>query len=302
MVTEIKQSFLPAVIGWFQKKPIFRILFLVGPVGLWLGVFLLLPLLALLLYSFWTHGPGGAVIPVLTLENYTRFFTTAIYPRILLRSFNVGLQTTLLCLILAYPVAYYLANRRRDSTTLVFLLLVPFWTSYLIRIFSWMLILMEKGVINSTLLKLGLIDEPLRLLFTPLAVIIGMTYSGLPFMILPIYAVLQGIDRDLVQAAKSLGANNLQAFREVTLPLSLPGVMAGCVIVFIQGAGNFLAPAILGGTGADLMANVIANRFLQTFNWPFGSALAIIFLVAMLGFLVIVNRFIALEDIYGPNK
>lgn len=302
MLAETKQPFLPALISWFQGRPLFKSLLLVGPVALWLGLFFLLPMLTLLLYSFWTHGTGGAIVPVPTLENYTRFFTTAIYPRILVRSFSIGLQTTLLCLLMAYPTAYYLANRRSGSTTLIFLLLVPFWTSYLIRIFSWMLILMERGVINSTLLQLGLIEEPLRLLFTPLAVVIGMTYSGLPFMILPIYAVLQGIDRDLVQAAKTLGATNLQAFREVTLPLSLPGVMAGCVIVFIQGAGNFLAPAILGGRGADLMANVIASRFLEAFNWPFGSALAAIFLMAMLGFLVIVHRYIALEDIYGPKK
>jgi ABC-type spermidine/putrescine transport system permease subunit I len=237
-----------------------------------------------------------------TLENYARFLNRPVYSRILLRSFITGLQTAIMALVLAYPTAYYLANRRSGSTTLIFLILVPFWTSYLIRIFSWMLILMERGIFNSILLGLGIVGEPLRLLFTPFAVIIGMTYSALPFMILPIYAVLRGIDPDLVQAAKTLGANDLQAFVEVTLPLSMPGVMAGLVIVFIQGAGNFLAPAILGGTGADLMANVIANRFLETFNWPFGSALSVVFLVTMILFLLIVNKYVALEDIYGSSK
>jgi spermidine/putrescine transport system permease protein len=165
-----------------------------------------------------------------------------------------------------------------------------------------MLILMERGVLNTVLLELGIIHEPLHLLFTSFAVMIGITYSALPFMILPLYSVLSGIDRDLVPAAKMLGANDLQAFVEVTLPLSMPGVMAGGVIVFIEGAGNFLAPAILGGSGTDLMANVIANRFLDAFNWPFGSALSVIFLTTMILFLFMISRFVALEDIYGPRK
>jgi spermidine/putrescine transport system permease protein len=255
-----------------------------------------------LIYSFWTYRVGGLMEHTFTLKNYARFLTQPVYGRILLRSFSVGLQSTALALILSYPTAYYLARRQSGRSTLIFLILVPFWTSYLIRIFSWMLILMERGVLNSILLGLGIVSEPIRLLFTPLAVVIGMTYSALPFMILPIYSVIRGIDPNLVQAAKTLGANDLQSFVEVTLPLSMPGVMAGSVIVFIQGAGNFLAPAILGGTGADLMANVIANRFLEAFNWPFGSALSIIFLAAMMVFLLLVNRWAAVERIYGPRN
>jgi spermidine/putrescine transport system permease protein len=300
MISEIKQSNGLAI--WLRRRPTLQGVMLVGPAGVWLLLFLVLPLLLVLLYSFWTHKPGGVVELTLTLENYVRFFDRGIYRQILLRSFVAGLQTTALALILSYPTAYYLARRRSGSTTLIFLILVPFWTSYLIRIFSWMLILMERGVFNSVLMGLGIISQPARLLFTPFAVIIGMTYSALPFMILPIYAVLRGIDPDLVQAAKTLGANDRQAFVEVTLPLSMPGVMAGSVIVFIQGAGNFLAPAILGGAGADLMANVIANRFLETFNWPFGSALSIVFLVSMLLFLLIVSKYVAVENIYGPRK
>jgi spermidine/putrescine transport system permease protein len=285
-----------------RRRPAVQGVLLVSPAALWLLVFLALPLALVLLYSFWTHGLGGNVVRTFTLENYTRFFTRGIYSRILLRSFLVGLETTGFALVLGYPTAYYLAHRRTSSTLLIFLILVPFWTSYLIRIYSWMLILMERGVVNYILLNAGLINEPLRLLFTPFAVVIGMTYSALPFMILPIYAVLSGIDQDLVEAAKTLGANDRQAFLEVTFPLSLPGVVAGSMIVFIQGAGNFLAPAILGGTGADLMANVIANRFLESFNWPLGSALAIIFLVVMIVFLMLVNKYVALEEIYGPSK
>ncbi len=277
-------------------------LVLVGPTASWLLLFLVMPLVLVMVYSFWTHKLGGIIEPTFTLENYARFFQQEIYRQILLRSFVVGLETTLVALVLSYPVAYYLANRQSGSNILIFLILVPFWTSYLIRIFSWMLILMERGVLNTVLLELGIIHEPLHLLFTSFAVMIGITYSALPFMILPLYSVLSGIDRDLVPAAKMLGANDLQAFVEVTLPLSMPGVMAGGVIVFIEGAGNFLAPAILGGSGTDLMANVIANRFLDAFNWPFGSALSVIFLTAMILFLFMISRFVALEDIYGPRK
>ena len=292
----------PSVMQRMRTRPFLRGLVLVGPAATWLFLFLAVPLMLVLVYSFWTYRPGGIMEHTFTLENYARFLSQPVYGRILWRSFSVGLQTTVLALLLSYPTAYYLAQRPSGSHLLIFLILVPFWTSYLIRIFSWMLILMERGVLNSVLLGLGIISQPVRLLFTPLAVVVGMTYSALPFMILPIYSVLKGINPDLIQAAKTLGANELQAFVEVTLPLSMPGVLAGSVMVFIQGAGNFLAPAILGGTGADLMANVIANRFIEAFNWPFGSALSIIFLVAMLVFLLLLNKWAALESIYGPNK
>ena len=300
MSAEIKRP--KGLMTWLRRQPTLPGVFLVGPTATWLFLFLGLPLIMVLLYSFWVHEPGGGVERTFTLENYAHFLTRRVYIRILLRSFRVGLETAILALVLAYPTAYYLANRRSDSTTLVILLLVPFWTSYLIRLFSWMLILMERGVANSVLLRLGIIDEPLRLLFTPLAVVIGLVYSALPFAILPIYAVLKGIDPELVPAAKMLGANDLQAFVEVTLPLSMPGVMAALVINFISGAGSFLAPAILGGKGTDLMSNVIVNRFLGAFNWPFGSALSFVLLVTMILFLMVVSKYVALEDIYGPGK
>jgi spermidine/putrescine transport system permease protein len=257
------------LVARLRQRPALQGIFLVGPTAVWLLLFLGLPLLVVLLYSFWVHEPGGGVQHAFTLENYAHFFARGVYGQILLRSFRMGLETAILALLLAYPTAYYLANRRSGSnSTLILLILVPFWTSYLIRLFAWMLILMERGVANGVLLWLGAIDEPLRLLFTPLAVVIGLIYSNIPFAILPIYAVLRSIDPELVSAAKMLGANDLQAFAEVTLPLSMPGIMTALVITFISGAGSFLAPAVLGGKGADLMSNVIANRFLETFDWP----------------------------------
>jgi len=287
---------------WLRRRPTLPGVFLVAPTATWLLLFLGLPLVMVVLYSFWVHQPGGGVERTFTLENYVHFLTRPIYGRILLRSFRAGVETVIVVLVLAYPTAYYLANRRSDSTTLIILILVPFWTSYLVRLLCWMLILMERGVVNGVLLELGILGEPLRLLFTPLAVVIGIVYSALPFAILPIYAVLKGIDPDLVPAAKMLGAKDLQAFVEVTLPLSMPGVMAASVITFLFGVNSFLAPAILGGAGQDLMSNIIVKRFLLDFNWPFGSALAIILLVTMVLFLMIVTKYAALEDIYGPGK
>jgi spermidine/putrescine transport system permease protein len=287
---------------WLRQRPTLQGLFLAAPVGVFLIIFVGIPLIMVLVYSFWVNVPGEGVQRTFTLENYLHFFTTPIYIRILLRSFWVGTQTAFLAIMLAYPTAYYLANRKSSNSTLIFLILVPFWTSYLIRIFSWMLILMEKGVANSILLSLGIISEPMRLLFTPFAVLIGLIYSSLPFSILPIYAVLRGIDRELVPAAKMLGANDFQSFWEVTLPLSLPGIMTALVITFISGAGSFLAPAILGGKGADLMSNVIVNRFLLEYNWPFGSALGIILVITTIVILLLVSKYIALDKIYGTGK
>jgi spermidine/putrescine transport system permease protein len=282
------------------QRPRLQGIFLAGPAAIWLTLFLGLPLMLVVLYSFWIHAPGGDVVRTFTLENYLHVLDRPIYFKVLLRSFRVGLETAALALLLAYPTAYYLAHRRTGSGALILLILVPFWTSYLIRLFSWMLILMERGVANSILMSLGLIGDPIRLLFTPLAVLLGLLYSALPFAILPIYAVLSGIDRELVPAAKVLGANDWQAFVEVTLPISMPGVMTALVINFIAAAGSFLPAAILGGTGADLMSNVIANRFLETFDWPFGSALSVILLLTMIIFLMLVGRYVALEKIYGP--
>jgi spermidine/putrescine transport system permease protein len=285
-----------------RSHPALKGLLFVSPTALWLILFLAMPLALVVIYSFFTYGTGGEILRAFTLDNYLRFFRVPVYSKILWRSFLVGVETTLIALILGYPTAYFLANRKSGSSFLIFLIMVPFWTSYLIRIYSWMLILMERGVINYILINLGIFQEPAQLLFTPFAVIIGMSYSAIPFMILPIYAVLRGIDFSLVEAAKTLGASDWQALLEVTLPLSLPGVVAGSIIVFIQGAGNFLAPAILGGSGDALMANVIANRFLEAFNWPLGSALAVIFLVVMIFFLLLVNKYVAVEEIYGPAR
>ena len=296
-----KTSSRKNLMGWLRQRPKLQGLILAGPAGIYLFLFVGLPLLMVLLYSFWVYVPGGGVQRTFTLDNYAHFFTKSIYVRILLRSFWVGAQTAILSLFIAYPTAYYLANRR-SSSTLIFLVLIPFWTNYLIRIFSWMMILMEKGVANSLLLSLGIINKPLQLLFTPFAVVIGLIYSSLPFSILPIYAVLKGIDDELLPAAKMLGANDLQGFWEVTLPLSVPGIMTALVINFIGGAGSFLAPAFLGGSGADLMSNVIANSFIFDFNWPFGSALGRILVVSTILLLVVVGRYFALDKIYGPVK
>lgn len=292
-----------APVGWLlalaRRRAGARLFLLLGPGLGWVLLFGLVPLGFIAAYSVLTKGQAGAVLPVLTIDNYVRIWQTPLYTGIFGDSLLIGLETTVVSLLLGYPVGYYLGRQRDRGTWLVALVLVPFWTSYLVRIFSWLVILMDNGVINWVLLRLHLVSEPKQLLYTHLGVVIGIVYSALPFVILPVFAVVRNIDEDLINAAKVLGAHDFAAFREVTLPLSLPGIVAAGVLAFIYGAGAFLAPAILGGNDVALISNVIANVFLIFFNWPFAAALTITFLVMIGMVLAVANRLLPLEKIHG---
>ncbi|MET4234607.1 spermidine/putrescine transport system permease protein [Bradyrhizobium sp. LA6.10] len=295
-----RTNFLNPLLARTAKSPKLRTLVLVGPAVAWIILFSIVPLFIVCGYSFMTAGPSGSVDPELTLENYARIWNSNLYRRVLFESILIGVETTVATLVLSYPVGYVLGRTKGGiALFLVLLILLPFWTSYLVRIFSWLLILMDNGVVNYVLSAVGLISSPIPLLFTHLGVVIGIVYSALPFAILPIYAVISGIDDDLISASKVMGANELQTFYEVVLPLSLPGVVAGGVLTFIYAVGSFLAPAILGGTGAIMVSNVIINVFLVLFNWPFASALTITLLIVMLIVLAFTGRFISMEAVYG---
>jgi len=175
-------------------------------------------------------------------------------------------------LLLGYPVAYVVARARRWRAVLLFLVVLPFWTSFLVRTFAMIFLLRDSGLVNTVLLRLGLIDAPLTLLYTPFAVLLGLVYGFLPFMILPIYASLEKLDPTLLEAAETLGATPLAGFRRITLPLSLPGVVAGCFLVFIPAMGSFLTSDLLGGAKQLMIGNLIQNQFAAARNWPFGSA------------------------------
>ncbi len=252
----------------------FHLLILLLPVLFWLVCFFLLPLVSVFVYSFLERGTYGGVEWTFTFENYQRLFDS-LYLGILWRSIWTALLCTAICLLLGYPFAYYLARYTPKSRNILLLLVViPFWTNFLIRTYAWILILRTEGVLNS-LLGWAFPDmAPLALLNTPLAVQIGLVYGYLPFMILPLYAALEQLDLSLLEAAEDLGASPRRAFWHVTVPLSLPGILAGSMLVFIPTVGAFLTPDLLGGGKVSHIGNVIERQFKTARDWPFGSALS----------------------------
>lgn len=261
-----------------------------GPPIVYLALFFAIPALIMVVASFRFPGELGGLAPLfgtgdpdelagLTLENYQRFFTDAIYAELFFKSFCYAAVTTLLCLLLAYPLALTIArSAKRYREILVLLVILPFWSNFLIRVYAWMIILGPQSAfarMSDTLLgAVGL--EPVPLLFSPIAVIIGLVYVHLPFMVLPLYANLEKHDPALLDAAQDLGARSWQRFWRITFPLSLPGVFAGAALVFIPALGIFAIPDILGGTDSILIGNVIKQQFLDARDWPFGSVLSMV--------------------------
>ena len=273
----LRQRILTAL-GRNSERPAWA---LMAPAVLWLLLFFLVPVLLLAAYSFMPRGTYGGVEPGLTFEHYRRFFDP-LYLSILRRTVVVSLACTAICLLLGYPVAYVIARSRRWRNLLLFLVILPFWTSFLVRTFAMIFLLRDTGLVNRWLLGLGWIDQPLTLLYTPFAVLAGLVYTFLPFMVLPIYASLEKVDWSLLEAAEVLGARPVARFRKVTLPLSAPGVVAGSLLVFIPTLGSFLPSDLLGGAKEMLIGNLVQNQFTAARNWPFGSAASLILMVVVL--------------------
>jgi spermidine/putrescine transport system permease protein len=275
------------VLQFFHRRPKLRTTMLLAGSLVWLIGFFLVPLFYLLAVSFAERSPYGTIAWVLGLRNYARAFQP-IYLEIYWRSVWMALLTTVLCAVLGYPVAYAIALRvsARWKSALLLLVVIPFWTSFLIRTYAWMVILRTEGVVNNLLQSLHLTHEPLRLLYTPLAVFIGLVYGELPFMILPLYAVLQKMDPTLLEAAQDLGASRVATFLKVTLPLSAPGLVAGAVLVFIPSIGAFVTPDLLGGARTMMAGNLIQNQFALVRDQPFGSAVAFLLTFAVLAVLL----------------
>jgi len=260
---------------------------LLTPAILWLLLLIVAPLLIVLVVSLATRGPYGKIVYDFTSENFLRALEP-LYLRAYWRTIWIASTTTLLCAVVSYPVAYYLALRapERWKRTLLVLTVIPFWTSFLIRTYAWILLLRSEGVINSALMGTGLIGAPLKLLYSDFAVLVGQVYGELPFMILPIYVALERLDVRLLEAAQDLGANRFWTFVKVTLPLSRPGLLAGIALVFIPSLGAFITPDLLGGAKSVMIGNLIQNQFAQL-NQPFGSALSLILTAAVLLLLAI---------------
>ena len=268
-------------LAWLYRRPQARAWALLLPGTLWLVAFFLVPILIMLAYSLMPRGIYGGVEHGFTIEHYRRFFDP-LYLDILRRTFVWSVACTIVCLLLGYPVAYIIARGGRWKNFLLFLVVLPFWTSFLVRTFAMIFLMRDTGLINNWLLKLGVLDEPITMLYTPFAVMVGLVYGFLPFMILPIYASLEKLDLSLLEAAEVLGARPFERFRRVTLPLSMPGVVAGCLLVFIPALGSFLTSDLLGGAKQMMIGNLVQNQFSAARNWPFGSAASFIVMALVL--------------------
>lgn len=259
-------------------------------IWIWLIIFALLPLCLVTLASFLNHDNNHLLKLPLTLANYSQL-NNAIYMKIFKESFDIAAICTLICLLLGYPFAYSIARMQHSyKNLLILLIIIPFWTSSLIRTYSMITMLKPKGVINSILLTLGIIDKPLPLLFTDTAVMIGLVYNLLPFMILPLLTNIERLDNRLIDAARDLGANRITTFRKIILPLTMPGIVSGCILVFLPAMTIFYIPDLLGGSKSILLGNLIQNQFLIVQNWPLGSAISIVFMFMLVVLLLIYWR------------
>ena len=257
----------------------------------WLVIFFLLPILFVLVASFLSRGNGGVPILPPTLEHYERTFD--VFGIIVWRSLWFALLTTAVCLVIGYPVAWFIARRRSPTLRMVllFLVLLPFWTNFLVRTYALITILQTEGLLNGVLLWLGAISEPLRLMFTEGAVLLGLVYGYLPFMILPVYAAVERLDVRFVEAALDLGANDWRAFWRVIFPLTLPGVVAGSMLVFIPSIGSFVTPDLMGGTSGLMIGNLVQSQFSGRGNMPLGSAISVVLLLLVFVGVLIYTRY-----------
>ncbi|MGL5170631.1 spermidine/putrescine ABC transporter permease PotB [Edwardsiella tarda] len=272
-----------------RSRKLFQNVVITMVVG-WLSLFVFLPNLMIIATSFLTRDDANLVRMVFTWDNYQRLFDP-LYAEVLLHSLNMALMATLSCLVIGYPFAFILARLpHRVRPLLLFLLIVPFWTNSLIRIYGLKLFLSTRGYLNEFLLWIGLIDQPLRLMYTSTAVVLGLVYILLPFMVMPLYSSIEKLDRSVLEAARDLGANKLHTFLRIIVPLTMPGIIAGCLLVMLPSLGLFYIADLLGGAKNLLIGNVIKSQFLNIRDWPFGAATSICLTLVMGVMLLIYYR------------
>lgn len=272
---------------------------LLAPALITLFFLLIIPMLIIFVYSFYLFVDVGVDKPAFQFGNWIEFFTDGYYHGAIWTTFRIAITATVVCAVVGYIPAYYIATTTfRHKWLLMLLLILPFWVSFIIRTFSWIHVLGNQGFINATLLSIGIIDQPIKMLYTEGAVIMGMIHFLLPYMVLNIYVSLEGIDRNLVSAARTLGATSWQAFREVTLPLSLPGLAAGSLLCFVLSAGTFVTPQILGGPRDFMFGNLIFDSLMDELNWPMGATLSCVMLIMLGSIVLIYNRIMGLSQVY----
>ena len=248
----------------------------------WLAALLVAPCVLILVYAFFERGIYGGVDAIFTLENFARA-ADPLYLGIIARSARVAATATAIALLIGYPAAWAIARAApHRQTALLVLVMLPFWSNYLIRTYAWIVLLNREGLINRALQALGLTGEPLPLLYNEFAIVVGLVYAYLPFVVLAIYASVSRLDRSLIEASQDLGAPGWQTFLRVVLPLTVPGVAAGGVFVFVLSIGNFITPDLLGGGRLQMVGNLVYDQYLSARDWPFGSALAMVLIALML--------------------
>ncbi|ARU02476.1 spermidine/putrescine transport system permease protein PotB [Yoonia vestfoldensis] len=279
---------------------------LLTPPTVFLAVFFIVPLGIMLVYSFLEPGLYGGVVWSFSDLNYGRILGWAdtkyekfdpVYLGILFTSVRLAGLTVLLTMLICYPAAFWISRMSAGKKNLfLFLITLPFFVSLVVRLFAWVLILRPTGFLNQALIGLGIINEPLEIIYTDLAVIIGMTYVFIPFMFLPLYASVEKLDMSLIEASADLGGTKLQTFLRIILPATLPGIVGGSIIVFIPALGNFIVPSVLGGAKVLMIGNLIEQQFLSARNWPFGAALGMMVMGTVLILLIYYVRLLSRED------
>jgi spermidine/putrescine transport system permease protein len=265
-------------------------LIMAGPTSAWMLLFVAMPILYVLAVSFMRRGEYGGIVPGFTLEHFREAFTP-IYLLVFLRSLMIAAETTLACVLIAYPFAYYIARKQTAVKTILYsMVMVPFMISSLIRLFSWINLLRRDGIINTLLLSLDIIPAPLQLVYNEFGVTLGLIYTLLPFMILPLYSSIGKLDPTLAEAGQDLGARPVRIFFTITLPLTAPGIFAGSLMVFIPSLGMFFVTDLLGGNKTQVLGNIIRDQYLTAHNWPLGSAISILLILATLAMVWLYQR------------
>lgn len=291
-----------SILRFFRKHRALKIGATLSPAALWLLIFTMIPMAIVVYYSFQTRGPWGTIDFVLTLDSY-RQVLDPLFMKIMARSFKMAALTVVICLALGYLVAYWIAfHGGRRKNLLLFLVILPFWTSYLIRIYAWMFLLSDHGLFNTFLTEFGLIDEPLPLLHNQYSVLVGLVYTYLPFMILPLYASLDRLDRSVLEAAADLGATARERFFKITVPLTKGGILSGSVLVFAPAIGEYLVPELLGGAKVMMVGKFIALKFLGLRHWPLGSAYSLLLLTMILALIYLYMRAGGAKEAFGERQ
>ena len=265
-----------------KKKINLPLLVTVGPVSAWMILLVAIPFIYVFIMSFMNKGAYGGVVLGFTLNNFIQVFDP-LYLKVFGQSLLISAFTTIICVLIAYPFTYFIAQKTTiKKTVFMAMVIVPFLVSSLIRLFGWINLLRKDGIINSMLMKWGVIQEPLQLVYNTTGVMIGLVYMLLPFMILPLYSSIEKLDKSLLEACSDLGAKPVTAFFKVTLPLTMPGVFAGSILVFIPALGYFFVTDLLGGNKIQVIGNIIRNQFITARNWPLGAAISIFLIVITL--------------------